>query len=161
MSSNLTSLFTSEFSSSTKQTTIARFIVKHSIKISFSWMKLIYAIVMKKTMLCIITIDYECSSMFSCSLIFSEKFMNFQRQIILNLIAWRIYYVEIIVDSTCAKSFVDTCVIVMNVNELKFSKIARTIYSFSWSYFCNVESIYQSISLRNCLTFMIITSYTR
>ena len=130
MSSNLTNSFTNEFLSSTKQLTIARRIVKHLIKISFSWMKLIYAIVMKKTMLCIITIDYECSSMSFCSLIFSKKFINFQRQIILNLIAWKICYVEIIINSTCAKSFVDTCVIVINVNELKFSKIAKTIYLF-------------------------------
>ena len=41
----------------------------------------------KKSIFYITKIDFEYSSMFFCSLIFSKKFMNFQRQIILNLIA--------------------------------------------------------------------------
>ena len=113
-----------------KKMTIAKHIAKHLNKISFQWTKSIYKIVTKKTMSCIETIDCECSLMSFYSLIFSKRFMNSQHQIILNLIAWKIFDVAIIIDSTCAKSFVVTYVIVMNVNESKHSKIAKTIYSF-------------------------------
>ena len=127
---NLTNLFMNEFSSSTKSTTIAKRIAKFSNKILFQWMKSIYKTVKKRTMFYIETIDYECSSMFFYSLIFSEKFMNSQYQMILNLIAWRIFYVAIIINLTCARSFVDTYAIVIIVNESRFSEIAKTIYSF-------------------------------
>ena len=67
-----------------KKMTIAKYIAKHSNKISFQWTKSIYRIVTRKTMFCIETIDCKCSLMSFYSLIFSKKLINFQHQIILN-----------------------------------------------------------------------------
>ena len=57
-----------------------------------------------------------------------KKYMNFEHSNTLNSIAWKIFSNEIIIDRRCAKQFVNTYAIIMNVNETKLSKIVKTIY---------------------------------